>query len=139
MPFRLKIETEKGLFFDGEVEEAYFPSVMGPLGVLPGHTRIISKMKEAGVLRVVQDGRSFFYAVFGGVLNFEHDEGLLLVPSIEKGADIDLARAKAAKERAEKRLSERQEGLDEKRAKASLMRALVRIATKYFSEGGAKE
>ncbi|MBQ1878756.1 MAG: ATP synthase F1 subunit epsilon [Candidatus Enteromonas sp.] len=138
MPFRLKIETQKGLFFNEEVDEAYFPSVMGPLGVLPGHTRIISKMKPAGILKVVKDGKSQYFAIFGGILNFEHDEGLLLAPLIENGSSIDLARAQAARDRAQERLEKKAEDLDEKRAKAALLRALVRIECKMFSDGGGK-
>ena len=139
MPFRLKIETQNGLFLDEEVDEAYFPSVMGPIGILPGHTRIISKMKDAGVLKVTKEGKTSFYAIFGGILNFEHDYGLLLVPLIEKGSSIDLARAKSARERAIKRLEEKKEGIDLKRAQGALMRALTRIEAKIYSDGGAKE
>ena len=139
MPYSLKIETPKGIAFEGPIDEAYFPSVNGPLGILPGHTRIISKMKEAGVLKLVYQGKNTYYAVFGGILNFEHDEGILLSPLVEEGSSIDLARAKSAKERAEKRLLEKQEGLDEKRAKAALLRSLARIETKIYSGGGKKE
>ncbi len=117
MPFRLKIETQKGLFFNEEVDEAYFPS---------------------GILKVVKDGKSQYFAIFGGILNFEHDEGLLLAPLIENGSSIDLARAQAARDRAQERLEKKAEDLDEKRAKAALLRALVRIECKMFSDGGGK-
>ncbi|MBP5091337.1 MAG: F0F1 ATP synthase subunit epsilon [Bacilli bacterium] len=139
MPFHLQILTLTGVFLDEMFDEGYFPSVMGPLGILPGHTRIISKMKDAGVLKLKKDGKTHFYALFGGILNFEHDEGKLLVPLIEEGSSIDLARAKAAGDRARQRLEEKQAGWDEKRAKAALLRSLARIEAKTYSDGGSKE
>ncbi len=138
MSIRLKILTPKGVYFDEEVDEAYFPSVNGPLGILPGYTRLLAEMKNEGILKILQNGESKYYAIFSGVLRVEKDGMTLMTQMIDEGDSIDLARAKASEARARERLEQHKEGLDVTRAQASLARALVRIEAKQLSSGGKK-
>ena len=63
----------------------------------------------------------------GGVFQFKNEEATILTDTAESGSDIDVTRAKLAKERAEARLAEKTADVDVKRAEAALARALARL------------
>ena len=63
----------------------------------------------------------------GGVFQFKDNNAVILTDVCEDGSDIDVARANAAKERAEARLAEQKAELDTQRAQAALARALARL------------
>ena len=65
----------------------------------------------------------------GGIFQFKNDEATILTDTAEDGSNIDITRAKAAKERAEARLAEKNANVDVKRAEAALARALARLKT----------
>jgi F-type H+-transporting ATPase subunit epsilon len=68
-------------------------------------------------------------AISGGFLEVRPDRVIVLADSAERAEEIDVARAEAAKKRAEERLRDRKvEGLDETRAEASLRRAIARLS-----------
>lgn len=137
--FRLRCLSKDGVRFDVMAEEAYFPAVEGPLGLLPEHAPLVAQMKDAGVLRFKENGRWRYFASFNGVLWLKEGVATLLVDDIQEANTIDLARAKMAKERAEKRLKEKQEGVDLVRAQASLHRALARIEARSLFFGVSSE
>jgi F-type H+-transporting ATPase subunit epsilon len=66
-------------------------------------------------------------AISGGFLEVRPDRVIVLADAAERDDEIDLARAEAAKRRAEERLSQRAPGTDMARAEASLHRALARL------------
>lgn len=125
--FKLNIYSPFSHYLCSEVS---FVSVVGEefvYGILPGHSPMIAKIRISK-LKVVTDDREDVYAIGGGVLEVDKDHNLtLLVDSIESKNEIDYERALQAKNRAEKRLNERKEDLDVKRAENALLRALNRI------------
>ncbi len=133
----LRIESPKGLLFDGEVLSVTVPTDKGPLMIEPGYTNLIATLSDCGILKVVKKDGVDYFAVFGGVIDVSKLEGTTVYPpDINRGYEIDLARALAAKERNQERLDRRQEGIDLERAKIKLAKALVRINVKHLSEGG---
>lgn len=101
----------------------------GEMGLLSHHMPIITMIKISRMSTVEADGRHK-YAIAGGVLFFKDNEMTLLANACESEDEIDLERALAAKERAEKRLAAGGEDLDLKRAKIALTKALNRISVK---------
>lgn len=110
-----------------EVDEVTAPGSIGEIGILPGHTPLLTTLK-IGELSYKQDGKVFHVAVNWGYLEVGDDIVKVLVDTAEQADDIDLARAKAALSRAEdsmKTLS--QEDVKFAVMDAALRRALVRI------------
>jgi F-type H+-transporting ATPase subunit epsilon len=116
------------------VTEVVLPGAAGELGVLPGHAPLITELgigelsyrradaKPAAGVAVIQG----FAEVLGGRVT-------VLAETAERAAEIDLARAEAAKARAEKHLAAPDPNMDWDRAVVALQRALIRIqvARKY--------
>jgi len=101
----------------------------GEMGILSDHMPLITMVKISKLSTVEEDGRHN-YAIAGGVLFFKNNEATLLADAFESQDEIDLDRALAAKERAEGRLKTDNPDIDEKRAKAALMKAMNRISLK---------
>ena len=109
--------------------EVMAPGSLGEFGVLAGHTPFLTTLKN-GIIRYTDaQGTEQYVFVNGGFVEALPDRVTVLAESAEKRKDIDLNRAKAAQQRAEKRLEEARarEDIDADRAKAALARAVVRI------------
>ena len=124
--FLLEIYTPFGKYFDHDVEELIVQSEDFSLGILPKHAPLIAKVKVSKMIIVYQGERQAF-AVGGGLLNVTKEGTTLLLESIEKKEDIDVKRAREAKERAAKRLAAPL-NIDVERAQRALNRANNRIA-----------
>ena len=80
------------------------PGLGGELGILPGHTPLISQL-QTGVLTYVQDGKSFPLHVSGGFVEVRDDHVAVLAEVAERPDEIDTARAKVSREKLEKQLN----------------------------------
>ena len=92
----------------------------------------------SGEIRVREKGEEITLAISGGFLEVLPDRVIILADAAERDEEIDLARAEAAKRRAQERLSHPTPETDMARAEASLSRALARIkvAEKRRRRGG---
>ncbi len=122
----LKIITHENIIFDEDVNEIYLRGKDGEFGILKGHEPIMSAL-DIGVTKIVQDNDTKLFTTMGGILQFKDDEAILLTDAGEFGGDIDVSRAKEAKERAEARLADSSASVNAKRAEAALARAMVRL------------
>jgi len=122
----LRVITPSKVAFEGEVDMAVLSTVDGEIGVLVGHEPLATIL-GLGTLRYYNDEIKEYYTVFGGFAEINQEGVTVLADIAEHPSEIDAQRAKLAKERAERRLSERNAGLDEKRAKTSIRKALVRL------------
>ena len=127
----LEIVTPDRSLVREEVDEVELPGSEGYFGVLPGHTPLLS-MLMVGELwyRIGQVKR--YLAVAGGFVEVLPDRVTVLAQVGERAEDIDLARAEAAKRRAEERLANPMD-VDLERARFSLAKALVRIQIATFA------
>jgi F-type H+-transporting ATPase subunit epsilon len=105
------------------------PGELGEFGVLSGHTTFLTTLKTGTLRYTDANDQEHYVFVSGGFAEALPDKVTVLAESAERRRDIDMARAKAALERAEKRLAEQRlkEALDFTRARAALERALQRI------------
>ena len=101
----------------------------GQMGILSNHMPIIT-MVNISKMTTIEDNVRKSYAVSGGVFFFKDNEATLLADAFESQDEIDLARAVAAKERAEQRLSSQDPSVDLKRAQIALAKAINRISLK---------
>lgn len=116
-----------------QVNYVRVPAGLGSLGILPGHAPLMTSL-DIGILEYTRDGEPGRYeiAITEGYLQLLNNDLSVLVKSAEKPEEIDLERALAAKERAERRLSDKSASIDVERAKTALKRALNRINIKNF-------
>lgn len=123
--FNLTVLTPFGTYYKGEASYLEVRNEDSVLGILPHHTPIISTVK-LGKIKITIKGNKHVYACSGGLLNVKKDGSVtLMVSTIERSDEIDVARAKRSKERALKRIENNEGNL--KRAESSLERAEVRI------------
>lgn len=124
--FRLDILAVDKIFFGGECEELIFPSIDGSRGVLGGHEPMICCL-SAGEIQFRCDGQWQRAVVSEGFLEIMPDFVKVFADSIERPEEIDIARANAAKERAEERLRQQLSTKQYIHTQAALKRAMARI------------
>ena len=126
--FRLEILTPYGHYFDGEVEFLEVRSEKYNLGILPHHAPLVTTV-VISKLTIKAFNKTFVYACGGGILNVQKEKTTLVLDSIERKDEIDLDRARGAKQRAEQRLndSKKDDAIDVNRAKIALLKAINRI------------
>ena len=124
--FLLEIYTPYGKYFDRYVEELVIQTEEYVLGILPNHTPLVAKVKTSK-MEIFQSGEKKCYAIAEGLINVKKDGVVLLVESIESKDEIDIDRAKQAKERALGRLKQPLQ-YDIERAQRALIRANNRIS-----------
>ena len=124
--FELKIIEPDGMFFEGEGEFLEFTSVEGQMGVYKNHIPLTTIL-EPCVVKIHANGETKKAAILGGFIEIQKERITILAEDANWPEEIDVERAKAAKQRAEERLSKREAGLDVVRAEAALKRAVARI------------
>lgn len=126
--FKLKILTNDSNVFEGEVVKLITEDNDGQIGILANHSSLITMISTCETRFENENGEEKILFTSKGILKIHNNEVEILCESSELKEDIDIDRAKKAKERAEKRLTEKSEDIDIKRAKASLLRAKVRLS-----------
>jgi len=131
---KLEVVTPEKSVVSEEAQIVMPPGSLGEFGVLIGHTPFLTTLK-IGTIRYKDTGGTEKYVfVNSGFAEALPDKVTVLAESAERRKDIDVERAKAAMERAEKRLAEdrSKEGIDFKRAKIALARAVERVKLSEF-------
>lgn len=123
----VNIVTPDGPVYDSEVTMVVAKTTSGEIGVLAGHIPLVAPLAISAVKLKKADGSQEVVAISGGFIEVRPELISILSPSAEVASTIDLARAQAAKARAEQRLQAKQDEVDFKRAELALKRALNRI------------
>jgi len=103
MALQLLVITPERKAVETEADEVELPGSEGYLGILPGHTPLITLLKP-GVLSFKRGGRSQAFAVSTGFAEISFDKVSVLVDSAEAGSEIDAAAAEREKAKAEEEL-----------------------------------
>jgi len=127
----LEIVTPDRAVAHAEVDEIAIPAEHGYIGILPGHTPLLTSLK-VGEMWYRKGGERHFLSVAFGFAEVQADRVIVLARIAEKAEEIDIARAEAAKRRAEERLSQTRPAAgqvdhDLERARIAMMKALVRL------------
>lgn len=123
---RLDIVSADEHFLSKEVDSVRAPGVEGDFGILAGHVPLIACL-NIGVLRYRHHEKMTKVAVGGGFLEVLNDQVTVLVETAESREDIDMARARRDKERAESSLKKQLSREEYSRAEAALRKAVARI------------
>ena len=128
----LEIVTPSKSVFKGEINSITVPGTKGSFQVLKNHAPIVSSLEVGHIKINLTDNTILNYATGGGTIEVNKNNIILLADSIEMVADIDVERARQAKDRAEERMSRRNidKNIDVKRAELALARAVNRLKLK---------
>ncbi|MNI43397.1 ATP synthase epsilon chain [compost metagenome] len=124
--FLLEIVTPEHVVFSQEVNSLSVRGIEGELGILPGHIPFVTPLQVAPIV-IKTGGTTLTIAVHGGFVEVQGGKVIILAESAEMPEEIDIERAVAARERAERRLSADQDRIDHRRAELALQRAITRI------------
>jgi F-type H+-transporting ATPase subunit epsilon len=126
---RLEVVTPEKSVVSEDAQIVMAPGTLGEFGVLVGHTPFLTTLKTGALKFKDTNGRERFVFISSGFAEALPDRVTVLAESAERRKDIDIQRAQAALERAEKRLraQAREEEVDFVRARAALLRAISRI------------
>jgi F-type H+-transporting ATPase subunit epsilon len=123
---QLEVVTPERRVLDESVNSVTVPGRGGEIGILPGHAALISEL-QTGVLTYTEDGSAFQLHVSGGFVEVNNDRVAVLAEVAERPEEIDAARARLARERAEKTLGSGAAQEDFEKARAKLERSMVRL------------
>jgi F-type H+-transporting ATPase subunit epsilon len=123
---QLQIVSADRLLVNEQVDEVEIPGSEGYFGVLPGHTPLLATL-QVGELWYRQGQEKHYLLIAFGFAEVQPDRVTILAQIAEPAHEIDLARAEAAKKRAEERLSKPMVDMDFERARIAMLKAFVRL------------
>jgi F-type H+-transporting ATPase subunit epsilon len=101
---QLEVVTPERRVIAEPVDMVTVPGLGGELGILPGHTPLISQL-QTGVLTYVAEGKSSQLHVSGGFVEVRDDHVSVLAEVAERPDEIDAARAKLSRDQLEKQIN----------------------------------
>ena len=122
----LEIVTPDRALVTEEVDEVQLPGSDGYFGVLPGHTPMLATL-QVGEMWYRVGPMTRYLALSFGFVEVLPDRVTVLAHIAERAEDIDVARAEAAKRRAEARVTGPQSDTDFERARVAMMKSLIRL------------
>jgi F-type H+-transporting ATPase subunit epsilon len=122
----LQIVSADRSLVNEQVDEVEIPGADGYFGVLPGHTPLLAAL-GLGQLWYRQGQEKHYLALAFGFAEVQPDRVTILATLAEKPEEIDIARAEAAKKRAEERLAKPVADMDFERARIAMLKSLIRL------------
>lgn len=104
MTIRCEIVSQDRTVFAGDVDIVVLPGSAGEMGILPKHAPVLTTLKF-GIIKIRKGGKEEVFTVAGGVAEVQPDIVTVLADAAENVEEIDVARADAARVRAEEALS----------------------------------
>jgi len=123
---QLQIVSADRSLVNEQVDEVEIPGSDGFFGVLPGHTPLLAVL-GMGELWYRQGQEKHYLSIAFGFAEVQPDRVTILAQIAEKADEIDVARAEAAKKRAEERMVKSTVDMDFERARIAMMKALIRL------------
>ena len=125
--FRLEIVTPQRNVFSGPVESFWAPGTEGGFQILHNHAPFLTTITVGEVKLREESGKEIQYSTSGGFVEVSNNNVTVLADTAERKEEIDVERAKSARERAEERLRKKEPGTDIDRGRAALARAFNRL------------
>ncbi len=123
---KLDIVSAERTVYSGQVDMVIAPGIEGQLGILPKHAPLMSIL-QAGELIARSGEEEYLVAISGGYLEVRSDGVIVLADAAERAEEIDIARAEAARKRAQEKLAQSTSLEEIDLAEAALRRAIARI------------
>lgn len=125
---RVDVVSAEEEIFSGEAEFVAAPASAGEVGVYPHHAPMITTVKP-GAVRIKSPDSSEETLIFisGGLLEVQPGLVTVLADTAIRGADLDEAKATAAKEAAEEAMKNKASDMDYAKAQAELAEAVAQL------------
>lgn len=130
----LEVVTPERTVLRQRVESVLLPAVDGYLGIMAGHAPLVAGLSPGVLLYGPKGGEKARMAVSGGLAEMADNQVRVIADAAELPEEIDIARARAALERAEERLRQADRQVDIVRAEMAMRRALARLRAVYGKE-----
>jgi len=121
------VSAEQSIFA-GEAKFVALPGESGELGILPGHTPLITKIRPGAVRIEKADGDEEFVFVAGGILEVQPNKVTVLADTAIRGHDLDEAKANEAKNAAQEAMQNRSSDIDFAKAQSEFAMAAAQLA-----------
>ncbi|AMR76361.1 F0F1 ATP synthase subunit epsilon [Cupriavidus taiwanensis] len=122
------VVSAEASIFSGQAKFVALPGESGELGILPGHTPLITRIQPGAVRIEKEDGSEEFVFVAGGILEVQPKHVTVLADTAIRGGDLDEAKAQEAKRAAEELMQNQSSDLDLARAQSELAVAAAQLA-----------
>jgi F-type H+-transporting ATPase subunit epsilon len=126
-PIHCDVVSVERIVFSDDVDMVLAPGVEGQLGILPHHAPLMTALAPGELIIRKAGQEDVIMAVSGGFMEVRPDRVTILADAAERAEEIDVARAEAARQRAQKLLAERPPGVDLISAEHALRRSQVRL------------
>ena len=125
---KVDVVSAEEQIFSGPATFVALPGEAGELGILPGHTPLITRIRPGAVRIEAENGEEEFVFVAGGILEVQPGAVTVLADTAIRGADLDQAKAEQARKRAEEALQNSGSNLEYATAQAELAYATAQLA-----------
>ncbi|CAG9194675.1 ATP synthase F1 complex subunit epsilon [Paraburkholderia tropica] len=125
---KVDVVSAEESIYDGQAKFVALPGEAGELGILPGHTPLITRIRPGAVRIVGESGDEEFVFVAGGILEVQPGAVTVLADTAIRGKDLDEAKAAEARKRAEEALQNAGSNLEYATAQAELAYAVAQLA-----------
>lgn len=115
--------------FSGPAERVVATGTLGELGILPGHTALLTSLKPGPVRIVKSEGDEEVFYIKGGILEVQPRVITILAETAVRAADLDEEAALEAKQQAEQALKDRKSEIDFATASGELAQAMAQLAS----------
>ena len=133
----LQIVTPERMIVQEQVDEVQIPGSGGYFGVLPGHTPLLASL-AVGELWYRKGTEKTYLSIAFGFAEVLPDRVTILARLAERAEEIDVARAEAARTRAQQRVERPQSEVDYERARVALIKSLTRLQVAARVPGGMR-
>jgi len=123
------IVSAKESIYSGKVQMVVAHGAEGDLGIMPGHTALLTQLAPGPIQVVKENGEADIYYISAGFLEVQPSLVTVLADFAERAKDIDEAAAEAARKAALDALQNQQSDLDTGAALASLAEAAAQLRT----------
>ena len=130
--FRLQIVTPDGVAYDGQAQNVIARTICGDVCIMANHIDYVTTIDVGSVKVKTENGDVRVGACADGFLSVKKDIVRIAATTFEFSENIDLVRAKIAKENAEKRIAAHKSDADARLAEIKLKRALTRIGVAEY-------
>jgi F-type H+-transporting ATPase subunit epsilon len=124
----VEVVSAESSIYSGEASFISLPGESGELGILPGHTPLITRIRPGSVRIEKLDGSEEFVFVAGGILEVQPNAVTVLADTAIRGADLDEAKASEVKRKAEELMATRGSDIEFAHAQSEFALAAAQLA-----------
>lgn len=129
MTLHCDIVSAEQSIFSGRAEMLIAAGAAGDLGIMPGHTPLLTELKPGPVRVMLQDGKEEIFYVSSGFLEVQPNVVTVLADSADRAENLDEASAQEAQREAERAMKDQKSDLDYARATVELAEAAAQLRT----------